>query len=414
MRRPARAAAAVLLAASLTACERVSVNSSEEQANGETLAVSINRDGNLVAFQSAATNLAAGDNADHDVFVRDRAAGETALVSRSRESIASGTPEVAANGRRVAFISSSETLVPEDTNQRADVFLWERESGAIERVSVSSSEAQSTGSVASGPGPSGGLAVNRNGRYVVFGSTAEDLVAGDDNDLQDLFVRDRVAGTTVRIPAESVEEPEVEPDGSRLFGIGDPAISLDGRHVAFASLRYHQVPAGQLLRATADLYVHDLETGNTTRLSEGAGYGEAAYGVALDADGTHAAFSWSFGDLIVVSPSSGATTRLPAGATGEAGAEGLREPSLSRTGRFAAFVTDNGGLRGANVYVHDFQTGQTRRMTNNPEADFQQGFSFEPRISADGRYVAWVSQNDNLVANDTNGVADAFVAPVPR
>ena len=424
-RRPALAAAAVLLAASLTACERVSVSSTEDQADGPSWRSTLSRDGSLVAFDSNATNLAPGDGPARDVFLRDRATGETLLVSHGAETGGdSDIGTISANGRFVAFQSDSSTLVPGDTNGRRDAFVWERETGAITRVSVSSAGAEAAQGVSVSPVPPT-LPISRNGRYVAFMTIANDLVPGDENGLADIFVRDRVAGTTARIAAESTGEPNVDADGSTLQGIGQPALSLDGRYVAFTSLRFINRPP--FVKQTTDVYVHDRQTGATTRVS-GAVRGLARYDVAIDSDGSHVAFASAASDLVdgddngltdlfVRDMRTGVTVRVPAESTGEPTVRAVREPSLSRTGRFLTFVSDaeSGGVlrAGANVYVHDFRTGQTRRLTNNPDADPAKLNHF-PSLSADGRLVTWASPAPDLAPNDTNGVSDAFVAPVPR
>src|SRR6185436_15538932 len=136
-----------LLAVSLGACqvERISVGSAEQQANNRSTGASISRDGRYVAFQSNATNLVPNDGVDDDIFLRDRATGQTTLVSTTAPGdTATNLPEISANGRFVAFQSSAH-LVPEDTGFFADVFIWDRETGATSRVRVNSAEQQSNG-----------------------------------------------------------------------------------------------------------------------------------------------------------------------------------------------------------------------------------------------------------------------------
>lgn len=417
---------AALAAVSLSACkiERVSVSSTEEQANNNSDQASISRDGRYVAFESQATNLVPNDTVDADIFLRDRVSGTTTIVTAGTHGDAAVMPEISANGRYVAFASGAK-LVPEDTNIYEDVFVWDRETGATTRASVSSTGSQGNSASPVGGQQASGISINRNGRFVAFTSVATNLAQDDDNGLQDIFVRDRVAGTTVRIPAESSGEPATETDGSKLYGLGDPAISLDGRYLAFETIRSIPTPGGGLVRDGTDVYVRDLQTGVTTRVSTGA-LGQANFGVAIDRDGTHVAFSSSVdsdpgdGDIYVRNLRTGVVVRVPAGSTGDSGVYRITNPSLSRSGRFLAFWSDFSRESppgtfftqiGANVYVRDMRTGATRRISKNANPQPGSGYNINPRLSADGRWLAWVSTATNLVDNDTNDESDVFVAP---
>jgi Tol biopolymer transport system component len=99
---------------------------------------------------------------------------------------------MSADGRFVVFGSRSTNLVPGDANGHYDIFLRDRLTGTTERVSVASTGTE-------GNGDSLESSVSEDGRYVAFSSSATDLVTGDTNGCVDVFLRDRVAGTTVRI-----------------------------------------------------------------------------------------------------------------------------------------------------------------------------------------------------------------------
>jgi Tol biopolymer transport system component len=268
------------------------------------------------------------------------------------------------------------------------------------------------------PDTYGSIAISRNGRYVAFESSSTDLAPGDTNGLDDIFVRDRAAGTTTRIPFESTGEPATEPDGSTPVGLTHPVLSLDGRHVGFASARAFPGP-NPVLRLGTDLYVRNLDTGATTKLTPGALPEGAGLEFSLDAHGEHAAFSSYADDLVpgdgngkedifVRDLQTGALTRVPAEATGASGVfYGLADPSLSRTGRFLAFTTDP--YTTSNVYVHDRETGRTRRLTKTHTAATQP-YNLAPRISADGRWVTYESTDPTAVQGDTNDVPDIFVS----
>jgi len=222
--------------------ERVSVDSSEQQASGSprgSSAPAIARDGGSVAFVSEMTNLVAGDtNAISDIFVRDLQVGTTARVSvDSGESQASGPagnaqPALSDGGRFVTFASNAPNLVPSDTNGQhgqlgIDVFVRDRQLGTTERVSVDSNEGQGSTSRFSVIFPS--PTVSADGRYVAFSTDMVNLVAGDTNDVEDVFVRDRATGTTSRASAG----PFGQQGDDRS---NDAEITRDGRYVVFASL----------------------------------------------------------------------------------------------------------------------------------------------------------------------------------
>src|SRR5919106_3108656 len=179
----------------------------------------------------------------------------------------SDMPAISGDGRFVAFVSLADNLVPNDTNGFADTFVHDRLTNTTERVSVSGREREGNGhsglvGVAAYP------AISGDGRFVAFVSEADNLVSGDRNGLADVFVRDRLLGTTERI---SVSSDGAEADGSSE----GPAISADGRFVAFQSDASNLVPGANPFLFTNQVYVHDRETGTTEIVSVNAA-GEAA------------------------------------------------------------------------------------------------------------------------------------------
>ena len=209
----------------LGSTRRVSVSSTGAQANGASAQAIISADGRYVAFASAASNLVAGDsNGVSDVFVHDRQDGSTTLVSRTAAGLgnaASLLPEMSRDGRFVVFHSDASNLVANDTNAQRDVFLVDRSSASLRRVSVASSGAQ-------GNGVSDYAAVSDDGRYVAFRSEASNLDDGDSNGVLDIFVHEVASGLTARA--------SINRDGQQGDGLSDePFISADGRHVMFYS-----------------------------------------------------------------------------------------------------------------------------------------------------------------------------------
>jgi Tol biopolymer transport system component len=204
---------------------RVSVDSAGVQANSFSDEAEISAGGRYVAFRSMATNLVAGDtNGFRDVFVRDRKLHTTVRVSvdsaGAQGNSFSDTPSISANGRFVAFRSESSNLVSGDTPGE-DVFVRDRKLHTTSLVSVDSAGVP-------GNGGSNDPVISPDGRYVAFDSDATNLVAGDTNAGEDVFVRDRSLHKTFRV---SVTTAGVQGDSDSFY----PALSADRRFVAFAS-----------------------------------------------------------------------------------------------------------------------------------------------------------------------------------
>jgi Tol biopolymer transport system component len=327
--------------------ERVSVNSSGNQADNFSRQPSISADGRYVAFSSEATNLVAKDtNGSEDIFVRDRLSGTTERVSvNSSGNQAIGgyslEPSISADGRYVAFSSWATNLVTNDTGI-GDIFVRDRLSGTTEKVSVNSS-----GNLANG----GSLepSISANGRYVAFYSEATNLVANDPNGFGNIFVRDRLSGTTETVNVNSAGNLANRESS-------EPSISSDGRYVAFSSWATNLVTNDTTF--DEEIFVRDRQSGTTERVN-------------VD----------SAGNQIHVESSN---------------------PSISSDGRYVAF-----GF-GA-IFVRDRQSGTTERVSVDSAGNPANRESFQPSISSDGRYVAFSSHATNLVANDTNGTYDVFV-----
>jgi Tol biopolymer transport system component len=163
------------------------------------------------------------------------------------------SPTLSADGRFVAFYSEASSLVPDDTKGQADVFVHDRQTGTTERVSVGPGGVQ-------GDANSSGGALSADGRFVAFSSFASNLVPGDSNGTEDVFVRDRRTGTITRV---SLGPRRVQGNGSS----DDPALSADGRFVAFYSVASNLVPSD--LNGKGDVFVHDRQTSTTARVSLG-------------------------------------------------------------------------------------------------------------------------------------------------
>jgi Tol biopolymer transport system component len=236
---------------------RVSVATGGAEANGSSTQPDVSADGGRVVFTSSADSLVADDINEHDdVFVRDLATGTTSLVSATRDGgVGSGdssAPAISPDGRYVTFSSKADDLVADDDNGRADVFLRDLETGRTSLVSVG------RGGRGQNHALPGGRAltsdVSRDGRFVVFESSATNLVAHDRNNATDVFVRDRAHGLTRRVSLSITNE-----EGGRASIL--PTITPDGRFVAFASRADDLVPESAY---GLDVFVRDTARGTTT------------------------------------------------------------------------------------------------------------------------------------------------------
>ena len=230
-------------------------------------------------------------------------------------------PAISADGRFVAFYSDASNLVAADTNGARDVFVHDRQTGETARVSVDSSGAEANGD-------SFAPAISADGRFVAFSSAASNLVAGDTNGVDDVFLRDRQENTTTRVsvalggargkrrelfavdqrrrargshssrtrrtsfPSDTnsvrdvfvIDRQAATTTRASVNSAGDvqanvdsvtPVISGDGRFVAFTSFSDNLVPDD--LNESSDVFVRDLQANTTTRASEYQGGFEADF-----------------------------------------------------------------------------------------------------------------------------------------
>lgn len=242
----------------------VSRSTAGTQGNGSSTYAAISNDGRFIAFKSLATNLVSGDtNARSDVFRRDVTSNITIRVSvtnagaqgNQTETREQG-PDISGDGRYVLFRSNATNLVSGDTNTFHDLFVRDVTGATTKRVSVTNSGAQANS-------PSYMGRISNDGRYVVFSSLATNLVTGDTNIAEDVFVRDRTANTTTRVSVSS--SGAQTPTGE--LGSYKPSISDDGRYVVFTSY------AGNLVandtNGTADTFMRDRTANTTERVSIG-------------------------------------------------------------------------------------------------------------------------------------------------
>jgi hypothetical protein len=349
-------------------------------------------------------------------------------IRPARGNSASYAPSFSADGRYIAFTSQASNFVPGDTNNQADVFVYDRTTRETSRVSVSSAGAQGDADSGYQSGFFGGegphsLKISANGRYVVFGSRASNLVPEDTNGKWDVFVYDRSTRQTTRI---SVGSAGVQGDGdSGVYGVD---ISAEGQYVVFASVASNLVNGDPT--SAPDVFLHDRSTGQTTRVSgsSGGGYLQASLhyssGLSISDNGQYIAYLSTSGQVFVYDRTSGQTTQVSVNSAGTGSSSLCSSAEISAEGRYVAFTSDAPNLAANDtngrwdVFVHDRQTQQTERVSvssSGEQGNNDSGFGsfFFPNskleLSADGRYVAFHSRASNLAPESTNGVQQVFV-----
>lgn len=397
--------------------KRVSVSLAGAAGNDQSLSPVISADGRYVAFRSDASDLVEGDtNGTYDIFVRDRVTHMTERVSIDSAGVqgnqGSTAPSISADGRYVAFESKASDLVGNDTNGLFDVFVHDRATHTTRRVSRSSAGIQ-------GDSYSYAASISADGRFVAFSSDATNLVEGDTNETYDIFVRDRQTHTTRRV---SISSAGVEGDRDSFI----PAISADGRTVAFTSRARNLV--GDDTNGSYDVFVHDRMAGVTERVSKSSAEAQGnvdSYFPSISADGRYVAFQSEAGNLVgndrngsydvfVRDRTTNTTRRVSLSSAGVEGDGSTTGPSISADGRYVAFNSGATNLIGRDtndaydVFVRDRTTHTTRRVSLGAAGAQGNSDSFQPSISADGRYVAFSSDATNLVGSDTNDQADVF------
>ncbi len=376
--------------------------------------------GGIVVFESAATNLVPGDtNGVRDVFVFDRSLGTVERLNGqggAQPDGASDDPDVSGDGRWITFSSIAGNLVGSDTEGRFDVFLHDRHTGSTIRLSE---DAVGSG----GNGSSQRPKISADGRFVVFESSADNLLPGLSGNEPRLFLFDRIRDQLDRVAATAGAPTR-------------PCIVSTGNEVAiaFRGVSHPVLPAGinpaQMLFESFDPTTRGAPATFVLSAREPAlpvwvGSGDSDP-PAVSANGTHLAFSTTaenligrsgFRDQIVrLDLESGQIAVVSNTLDGDFDATWVpASPSISGNGNRVAFVSRSSLIAPGitndfdDVFVRNLQLGQTRRVSVDTGGVEGNGASTRPQISANGNSIVFESLATNLVPDDSNGRRDVFV-----
>ncbi|MCB2187319.1 MAG: hypothetical protein KQJ78_12930 [Deltaproteobacteria bacterium] len=396
----------------------VSVSTTGGLADAQSESSRISADGRYVLFRSLATNLVDNDtNGMPDLFLRDLLTGQTTRVSLGNDAAQADNTtwsgDLSADGRYVVFDSAATNLVEGDTNGRTDIFVRDLQTGVTTRINLAPNGDQADGS-SFDPHLSG------DGRYVVYESFATNLVEGETNGQNDVFVYDTVSRTTTRVSVKS--------DGTEGNNVSeDGQISADGRWVVFESGANNLVEGDN--NAVKDVFLHDCQTGETVRLSLNTAGEEANNGSStpwISDDGRYAVF-YSVANNLVAGDTNlvgeifqrdvvaGTTTRLSLGSGGVEGDQESNEPSQNAAGSRVTFhstatnlvASDLNGV--GDVFLRDLASGVNQIISLDSQGRAANGNSYDGKLARQADYVTFTSGADNLVNLDTNAAADVFV-----
>ena len=425
--------------------ERISVNPDGSEIAAESTRGQVSDDGRHVVFESGGGDLVPDDTKTcissvtgeeiscYDVFLLDRQTRAIERVSVRPDGTEANGHSYAAfmtpDARFIGFVSGASNLAPGDTNSSADVFLLDRQNETLERISLSSNEVQGDA------GSPDGSDITPDGRFVAFWSNSINLVPGDTNARADVFVRDRLSGTTERV---SVASGGVQSNGNS----SEPAISDDGRFVAFKSYASNLGGLDPDASQFSDIYVHDRlthQTENVSVSSDGEDGLVNAYRPDISGDGRFVVFDGEatnlvpsdtngFGyDVYLHDRQTGRTEQVSVDSAGIQANDSSYNPSITPDGRYVSFVSEgtnmapndtgvcfqsavegNGSCR--DVFIHDRVTGQTDRLTVPEGGAPLDGNNWNPRMSGDGRFVTYESAATTLLASgDGNQLPDVYL-----
>ncbi|MCC6932497.1 MAG: PD40 domain-containing protein [Deltaproteobacteria bacterium] len=403
--------------------QHVSTTSQGATINGASESSVISSDGNYVVFQSYASDLILSDtNAEPDIFLKNLSNNSVVRLSTSSMGVqANGGslyPTISEDGRYTAFVSAATNLVASDLNGYLDIFRKDKETGVLVRISVSAVGTEANGS-------SGVPSISADGRYVVFSSSASNLVSGDTNNKTDIFVKDVQSSAITRVST----------NGSGDQGDGDsswPMISGDDNYVVFVSNATNLVASDT--NGTYDIFRKNLESGTISRISTSTlgieANGSSSY-PAISDNGQFVIFISTASNLVVGDLNlasdvfvkdtiSGEVTRVNVTSDGEQGNDDSEYATISSDGRYAIFssyasnlVNDdsNGAL---DIFVKNVLSGEIFRVNKSVGGEEANDASFEPHISSDGQRASFYSNATNLFDGAGEGTRYVYLLEVEQ
>lgn len=402
---------------------RISINANGEQADQRSTYSSVSRNGQIVVFDSYASNLIPSDVGNNiglnwHVYAKQRLDGSIHQLSVAIEGGSangkSTEPRISADGHFVVFTSAASNLVAGDTNLQDDVFVRDLLRSVTSRVSVGSAGQQADGT-------SEKPDISADGRYIVFQSSATNLSTLDDNSEWDVYVYDRETSQTRLL---SINPSQTVGNGAST----EAKITPDGSHVVFSSLADNLVAADT--NTVKDVFVVNTLTGHIQRVSrntQGEQANKASDSGSVNAEGTLIAFRSEATNLSTIPTGNqpqvylrdrvqNTTELVSISNAGVAANKSIFSGTvMSADGRFVGFYTsaDNLHIEDNNnawdVYLRDRLDANTRLVSVNSAGRPGDGSSFVPAMSETGQYISFGSNATSLVADDTNNTWDVFL-----
>lgn len=327
----------------------------------------------------------------------------------------SHSSSVSKDGKYIVFWSQASNLVANDTNGEADIFVRDVANNSTTRVSVASGGTQANR-------PSANPKISSDGRYVVFESTASNLISSDANsDTSDIFIHDRQTGAT-ELVSKNTSGVQANTNGSSY----EPDISRDGRYVVFSSAANNFDPDAYFINGLK-IYVRDRKLNTTTLVSKADDgtiqtSGHSSYGPTISCDGARVAFTTTasnltandtngYSDVFLVDRVGGHKIyNVTEGGNAPTG----NRPSVACDGSTVVFAStasnlisgDTNGV--SDVFTYSVTTGAKERISVNSSGSQVSGMSDNPSISSNGKCVTFASHATDLAGGNDN-IKEVFV-----
>ncbi len=432
---------ALLLAiASLVLCFQLSVFASQSEAatvdltrvsldldgaatNGSSSFPQISDDGRYTVFESSASDLVPRDtNNSTDVFLYDRITASTTLISKGRFGngvSARGTsyrPAISANGRYIVFVSDAEDLTAWNiNNNKNNIFRYDRETDSTLVTSITDVGADLANGHSYNP------QITPDGRYVVYESIASNLVDNDQNGASDIFRRDLLAGRTTRV---SVSTGGAQGNNNSKY----PQITPNGRYIVFQSSAVNLVDGIDANNAP-DIFLRDTQRGETFKISVAGNRGgnRGSYSPQVTPDIHHVVFESDASNLVdndnngrsdifVRDLSGGGIRRVSVDSNGTQANNGSYTAQITDDGRQVIFQSHATNLVAGDVngkfdiFTHDIGDNKTSLVSAKPDGTQTNNHSYHPQVTPDGRFIVYGSDATNLTAGPyAGGISNIFL-----